>query len=64
MNEQQFEQAVARMVQGDKTGLKEIYEGYIAYIYTVIMGIVRNRENAEDLTAEFFILIVLKDRNQ
>ena len=26
MDERQFEKAVARMVQGDKTGLKEIYE--------------------------------------
>lgn len=44
-----------RMQKGDKTGLKEIYEAYISYIYAVIRGVVKNKENAEDLTAEFFI---------
>lgn len=55
MNEQQFEQAVARMVQGDKTGLKEIYETYIGYIYRIVYEVLQNRENAEDVTSEFFI---------
>ena len=55
MNEQQFEQAVARMVQGDKTGLKEIYEAYIGYIYRIVYEVLQNRENAEDVTSEFFI---------
>ena len=55
MNDQQFEQAVARMVQGDKTGLKEIYEAYIGYIYRIVYEVLQNRENAEDVTSEFFI---------
>lgn len=55
MSEQQFENAVARMVQGDKTGLKEIYEAYIGYIYRIVYEILQNRENAEDVTSEFFI---------
>ena len=55
MNEQQFEQAVARMVQGDKTGLKEIYETYIGYIYRIVYEVLQNRENAEDVTSDFFI---------
>lgn len=55
MSEQQFEDAVARMVQGDKTALKEIYEAYIGYIYRIVYEILQNKENAEDVTSEFFI---------
>lgn len=55
MNEHQFEEAMARMVQGDKTGLKEIYEAYIGYIYRIIYEVLQNKENAEDVTSEFFI---------
>lgn len=55
MNNQTFDACMRRIQKGDKTGLKEIYEAYIAYIYAIILGIVGSRENAEDLTAEFFI---------
>lgn len=55
MRNHEFDQCMRRIQKGDKTGLKDIYEGYISYIYAVILGIVRNRENAEDLTAEFFV---------
>lgn len=55
MNEQQFENAVARMVQGDKTALKEIYISYAGYIYRIIYEVLQNKENAEDVTSEFFI---------
>ena len=55
MNEHQFEDAVARMVQGDKSGLKEIYENYIGYIYRIIFEVLQNKENAEDVASEFFI---------
>ena len=55
MNEHQFEEAVARMVRGDKFGLKEIYENYIGYIYRIIYAVLQNKENAEDVTSEFFI---------
>lgn len=55
MTEHQFEQAVSRMVRGDKTGLKEIYENYLGYIYRIIYEILQSRENAEDVTSEFFI---------
>lgn len=55
MNEHQFEDAVARMVRGDKTGLKEIYEAYIGYIYRIVYEVLQNKENTEDVTSEFFI---------
>ena len=43
------------MIQGDKTGLKEIYENYVGYIYRIIYEVLQNKENAEDVTSEFFI---------
>lgn len=55
MSEQQFEEAAARMIRGDKTGLKEIYEAYIGYIYRIIYEVLQNKENAEDVTSDFFI---------
>lgn len=55
MNNREFDRCMRRIQKGDKSGLKEIYEAYISYIYAVILGVVKNKENAEDLTAEFFI---------
>lgn len=55
MNEREFEEAVARMVQGDKNGLKVIYENYAGYIYRIIYEVLQSRENTEDVTSEFFI---------
>lgn len=55
MNEQQFENAVSRMVHGDKSGLRDIYEAYIGYIYRIVYEILQNKENAEDVTSDFFI---------
>lgn len=55
MTEHQFEQAVGRMVCGDKTGLKEIYENYLGYIYRIVYEILQSKENAEDVTSDFFI---------
>lgn len=55
MTNQQFEEAVVRMVRGDKSGLRDIYEAYIGYIYRIIFEVLQNKENAEDVTSEFFI---------
>lgn len=55
VNEREFEEAVARMVQGDKNGLKVIYENYAGYIYRIIYEVLQSRENTEDVTSEFFI---------
>ena len=55
MTQTQFEASIAKIQRGDKDGLKEIYEAYISYIYTIVLGLVGNRENAEDVTSEFFI---------
>lgn len=55
MTEHQFEEAMSRMVCGDKEALREIYENYLGYIYRIIYEILQSRENAEDVTSEFFI---------
>lgn len=53
MTEQQFEKAVRLMVNGDKAGLREIYENYLGYIYRIVYEILQSKENAEDVTSEF-----------
>ncbi len=55
MTDELFEQSIRRIQQGDKAGLKQIYEAYAAFIYSVIYDILKNRESAEDVTSDFFI---------
>lgn len=65
MTQQEFEASIAKIQRGDKDGLKEIYEAYISYIYMIVLGLVGNRENAEDVTSEFFIkLWIIADSYQ
>lgn len=55
VTELQFEQAVSRIRNGDKDGLKDIYLAYVKFIYAVIYEIIQNKESTEDVTSEFFI---------
>ena len=55
MTDRQFNDCLLRVRKKDKSGLKEIYEEYAAFIYHVVLDIVKNRENAEDITSDFFI---------
>lgn len=55
MTDVQFEECISRMAQGDKEGLRMIYEEYIGYIYAVVLDVLKNKENAEDISADFFI---------
>lgn len=55
MTQEEFNGCMERMKCGDKDGLHDIYVAYLSYIYTIVYGIVCSRENAEDLTSEFFI---------
>lgn len=57
MTQIEFEASIRKIRQGDKNGLKEIYEAYISYIYMIVLGVVGSKENAEDVTSEFFIKI-------
>lgn len=55
MTDVQFEQCITRIVQGDKDGLRVIYEEYIGYIYAIVLDVLKSKENAEDISADFFI---------
>ncbi len=55
MNDQQFEKNIRRICGNDRDGLRDIYEDYCPLIYSVVMEILKNREDAEDVTSEFFI---------
>ena len=55
MEEKRFSACMKRIRKGDRSALHEIYEAYIGYIYSVVFRVVLNREDAEDVTSEFFI---------
>jgi RNA polymerase sigma-70 factor (ECF subfamily) len=43
------------MQHGDREPLNDIYRDYIGFIYSVAFSVVGSRENAEDISADFFI---------
>lgn len=55
MTEAGFEKCIRKMNDGDRDGLREIYEEYASYIYGIVMHMIGSRENAEDITSEFFV---------
>lgn len=55
MTEARFEKCIRAMNRGNRDGLKEVYEEYVSYIYHIVRGLLQNREEAEDVTSEFFI---------
>ncbi len=55
MTDRQFEKRITLIQQGDKLGLKEIYDEYGKTIYQCVFQILHNRQDAEDVTSEFFL---------
>lgn len=55
MKEQEFEACIRRIRQGDKDGLREIYEDYVGLIYSVVYELTGQKEDAQDLTSDFFV---------
>lgn len=55
MNDRQFEDNIGRICRNDREGLKVIYEDYCPLIYSAVLEILHNREDAEDVASEFFI---------
>ena len=55
MTDRQFERRITLIQQGDKQGLKEIYEEYGKTIYQCVYQILRSSHDAEDITSEFFL---------
>lgn len=50
-----FEDCIRQIQKGEKEGLKQIYQAYVGLIYSVIYDMTGNREDAQDITSEFFI---------
>ncbi len=55
MTDSRFEGCIALIRQGSTEGLKEIYESYYKLIFSIMLSVVKNREDAEDLTADLFL---------
>lgn len=55
MEEKHFHACMRKIKDGDKSALREIYEEYIGYIHSIVFQVVLNKEDAEDVTSEFFI---------
>lgn len=58
MTEREFHTAIRRLISGDKDALRWIYEVYVKLIYSVVYDVLKAREDAEDVTSEFFIKLV------
>lgn len=55
MTDRQFERRIKLIQQGDKQGLKEIYDEYGKMIYQCVFQILHNPQDAEDVTSDFFM---------
>ena len=55
MTEAAFESCISAILRGDRQGLRDIYDAYLDYIYRIVYGVVGRKEDAEDITSEFFI---------
>lgn len=55
MTDRQFERRIKLIQQGDKQGLKEIYDEYGKMIYQCVFQILHNPQDAEDITSDFFM---------
>ena len=55
LTEAAFDACIQRILNGDKNGLREIYDAYLSYIYQIVYGVVGRKEDAEDITSDFFI---------
>ena len=64
MTDNEFQSAMDALVNGNKNGLKAIYDAYMKLIYAVVYDVVKRREDAEDVTSEFFIKMSGKPNNK
>ena len=55
LTEEAFNLSIQKILAGDKSGLREIYDAYLSYIYQIVYGVVGRKEDAEDITSDFFI---------
>lgn len=55
MTEEQFADCISLMLAGNRDGLQQVYQTYGKYIYMILYDILKNKEDAEDVTTEFFL---------
>jgi len=55
MTDAEFVSAIEKMKQGDRSGLREVYDAYGNTIYRLFLGRVHRHQDAEDLTSDFFL---------
>lgn len=55
MTDRQFERRIKLIQQGDRQGLKEIYDEYGKMIYQCVFQVLHSPQDAEDVTSEFFL---------
>jgi len=55
VTDKEFDLCMQCMRSGDKSALREVYEAYLPYIYSIVLGVVGRKEAAEDVTGDFFI---------
>lgn len=55
MTDKEFEQCMSAMAKGDRNSLRQIYDAYLKLIYATVYNVIGHREEAEDITSEFFI---------
>lgn len=58
MTDKEFLSAIKMLLKGDKEGLRLIYEAYVRLIYAVVYDTVGSKEDAEDITSDFFIKLI------
>ena len=58
MREEKFLEIIENIKYGNLQGIKEIYDVYIKLIYHVIYNIVQKKEDAEDITSDFFVKLI------
>lgn len=55
MTDERFRADLDRILRGDSEGLHDIYNDYLPLIYHTMEHFAKNREDAEDLTSDFFL---------
>lgn len=58
MTDEIFQAVIVKLAKGDKNALKLIYEAYVRLIYAVVYDMVGKKEDAEDITSDFFIKLI------
>lgn len=55
MTDSRFERLILLIKQGDRQGLREIYDEYGRMIYSTALAVAGDPHDAEDITSDFFI---------